>query len=258
MYQLASVQESFAEAVRDASLRVPLPVAGATRHTADRRFAVYRNNVIVSLVSALAERFPVVQRLVGEEFFGAMARTYVMQEPPRSPVLLHYGATFPAFVDGFEPAATIAYLADVARLEFARGGAFHAADANPLLEQDIAAVPAAELAAMRVVLHPSVSVVASRHPIVSIWEAHRDPGAIVPVQAWAAETALVARPSLTVEVWRLPPGGGQFLTALARGLTFVEAAEAGRSAAGAFDLAASLTVLLGARIVTALGAPQPS
>jgi hypothetical protein len=252
------VQESFADAVRDASLRVPLPVAGATRHTADRRFAVYRNNVTVSLVSALAERFPVVRRLVGEEFFRAMARAYVMQEPPRSPVLLHYGATFPAFVDGFEPAAAIAYLADVARLEFARGRAFHAADVDPLPQQDIAVVRAADLAAMRVVLHPSVSVIASRHPIVSIWEAHRDPVAIAPAQAWAAEIALVARPFLTVEVWRLPPGGGQFLTALARGLTIVEAAEAGRSAAGAFDLTATLVVLFGARIVIGLGAPHSS
>src|SRR5919108_3746086 len=99
MYQLASVQDAFADAVRDASLRVPLPVAGAARQTSDRRFAVYRNNVVASLTSALAERFPVVQRLVGEEFFRAMARAYVTQEPPRSPVLLHYGATFPAFVD---------------------------------------------------------------------------------------------------------------------------------------------------------------
>jgi hypothetical protein len=258
MHQLASVQDAFADAVRDASMRVPLPIAGAARQTADRRFAVYRNNFAVSLVSALAARFPVVQRLVGEEFFRAMARAYVMQEPPRSPVLLHYGATFPAFVDGFEPAATIDYLGDVARLEFARGRAFHAADADPLTERDIASVPAAELADTRVVLHPSVSVVTSRHPIVSIWEAHRDSDAIVPVQAWAAETALVARPFLTVEVMRLPPGGGHFLTALARGLTITDAAETARAAERSFDLVANLALLFAARIVTGFGDPRPA
>ena len=253
MHHLATVQKSFADAVRDASARVPEPIKGAARLASERRFAVYRNNVAVGLVSALAERFPVVQRLVGEEFFRAMARAYVTQEPPRSPVLLHYGATFPAFVDGFEPAAAIAYLGDVARLEFARGRAYHAADAAPLSGEQVSAIPADELAGMRVVLHPSMSVIASRHPIVSIWQAHRDPDAIVPVQSWTAETALVARPFHTVDVWRLPAGGGGFLTALARGLTITEATDAGRAAASRFDLVANLAVLFGARIVVGLG-----
>jgi len=95
-------------------------------------------------------------------------------------------------------------------------------------------------------------VVASRHPIVSIWEAHRDPDAIVPVQSWTAETALAARPFHTVDLWRLPAGGGGFLTSLARGLTIVEAAEAAAGADRGFDLPANLAVLFGARIVTQL------
>src|SRR5215470_16374918 len=194
MYHLATVQKSFADAVRDASLRVPEPIRGAARSTSERRFGVYRNNVAVGLVAALAERFPVVQRLVGEDFFRAMARAYVTQEPPRSPVLLHYGVTFPVFIEGFAPARAIPYLGDVARLEFARGRAYHAADAAPVADAEIASVPAEQLADMHVTLHPSMSVVGSCHPIVSIWEAHRDPEAIVPVQSWIGETALVSRP----------------------------------------------------------------
>jgi len=252
MQYLANVQKSFADAVLDPSVRVPEPIKGAARGMSDRRFAVYRNNVAAGLVSALAERFPVVQRLVGEEFFRAMARAYVTQEPPRSPVLLQYGATFGTFVDGFAPAAAIAYLGDVARLEFARGRAYHAADAAPLAAENLAAIAPAELAEMRVTLHPSVSVIASGHPIVSIWEAHRDPDAIVPVQSWGAETALIARPFHAVEVRRLPMGGGSFLTGLARGLAIVEAAEAATRADGRFDLEANLAQLLGSRIVTQL------
>ena len=70
-----------------------------------RRFGVYRNNVYSSLIDVLQARFPVVSRLVGEEFFRAMARVYVEQEPPRSAVLLRYGASFPDFVASFAPAA---------------------------------------------------------------------------------------------------------------------------------------------------------
>src|SRR6266545_6393061 len=123
MSQLAEVQKAFAEALLDTSARVPLPVRGAARRKADNRFAVYRNNVLAGLTSALAARFPVVQRLVGNEFFRDMARVYVTVEPPRSPLLMHYGETFAAFIDGFEPAAPIPYLGDIARLEMARGHA---------------------------------------------------------------------------------------------------------------------------------------
>ena len=193
-----------------------------------------------------------VQRLVGEEFFRGMARAFVTQEPPRSPVLLQLVATFPAFIDGFDPAAAIPYLGDVARLELARGRAAHAADAAALSEDDLATFPAADLADTRVTLHPSLSVVASRHPVVSIWEAHHDADATVPVQSWSAETALVARPFHAVDLWRLPAGGGAFLTALARGRTVAQAAKTAHSADGMFDLDANLTVLFGARIVTQL------
>ena len=245
--------------MRHSPVRVPEPLHGAPRTAPERRIAAARSHA-AGLVAALAERFPVVQRLVGDDFFRTMARAYVTQEPPRAPVLRQLGATFPAFIDGFAPAAAIGYLGDVARLELARSRAGHAADAAPASAGELAALVPAELVDMCVTLHPSVSVVASRHPIVSLWEAHRDPDAIVPVQSWAGETALVARPFYAVDTWRLPPGGGAFLTALARGLTIAKAAQAGYAAADRFDTASNLDIVFGARIVTQIAselAPMP-
>jgi hypothetical protein len=69
------------------------------------------------LTEALKDAFPAVHRIVGPEFFQAMARAYIVLEPPRSPILLDYGAGFPDFIGEFEPAAVLPYLADVARIE---------------------------------------------------------------------------------------------------------------------------------------------
>ena len=77
-------------------------------------------------------RYPVTRRLVGDDFFRAMARAFVAAQKPRSPVLIHYGADFPAFVEAFEPAREIPYLTDVARLENAWVEAYHAAEAPAL------------------------------------------------------------------------------------------------------------------------------
>jgi Putative DNA-binding domain len=257
--ELAESQRRFAAALLDASAPIPTDVRALDAREAARRFAVYRNNVIVSLVSALAARFPVVCRLVGEEFFQAMAREYVLAAPPRSPVLLLYGDTFPAFIENFAPAASLDYLADVARLEFARGRAYHAADAVPIDRSALARLDPGEIAALRISLHPSVSVVSSGFPIVSIWEAHQQPE-LVPVEPWQAEAALVARPGLEVEVWRLSPGGDAFLDCLAQGGVMADAADRAAAASAEFNITDILALLLRANCITGLrrGPATPS
>lgn len=199
------------------------------------------------LIGALEERFPVVLRLVGPAFFRGMAQRYVELEPPRSPILFRYGATFPGFIESFPPAASLPYLADVARLEFARGIAYHAANASPLTARAFADLDEDALAATTVRLHPSVTLMSSRFPIVSIWEAHQGGPDVAPI-GWEAEAALVARPHLEVETRKLPPGGYVFLRELANGSTLLTALAAGAAQATEFDPAANLALLIAARI----------
>ena len=86
------------------------------------RFAVYRNNVIASLLEALADTFPVTRALVGGRFFDRMARQFIVVEPPVSPIMSAYGETLPAFIDGFAPAsrATAAFMRSMPR-KYQRG-----------------------------------------------------------------------------------------------------------------------------------------
>jgi hypothetical protein len=236
MSPFAETEARFVRALLDPSQPTPASIRGARRRRADRRFAVHRNNVVAGLVNTVGERFPVVRRLVGDDFFTAMARAYVTAHPPRSPIVMHYGETFPAFVDNFAPAAAVPYLGDVARIEMARGRAYHAADVEPVDTGAFAAVPPEQIADVHLEFHPSISVIASPHPIVSIWRVNHDPDHAVPISPWAAEAALVARPGMEVEVTRLPRG----------------AAAGTIEEAGTFDLVESLKVLVSARVVTAI------
>ena len=115
--QLAERQRGFAAAILDPARPMPDGLVGPDGEPGPKRFAVYRNNVVVGLTETLKDAFPAVHRIVGADFFRAMARAYVMVEPPRSPILLDYGAGFPDFIRQFEPAAVLPYLADVARIE---------------------------------------------------------------------------------------------------------------------------------------------
>ena len=104
----ALVQAEFAAALLDAERPVPAGLCAWNGSDPARRFAVYRNNVIVSLVAALADTFPVLRQLVGDEFFDAMAGLYVRAHPPTSPVLAHYGEGLADWLAAFEPARATA------------------------------------------------------------------------------------------------------------------------------------------------------
>src|ERR1700726_3239879 len=197
---LAPFEASFADALLNADRPVPYGITAHNAAVPARRFAVYRNNVVVGLGKALKSRFPVVEKIVGEEFFAAMARVFVLEQPPRSPLLATYGDEFAAFIAAFEPARELPYLADVARLEAARTRSYHAADATPVAAERFAALDSRTIADIRIDLHPSAEIVRSPHPIVTIWAMNSAEQELAPIAAWRGEDALVVRPCLDVQV----------------------------------------------------------
>jgi hypothetical protein len=251
----ASFETSFANALLNADQPIPSGINAYNTAAPARRFAVYRNNVMASLGKALRSRFPVVEKIVGEEFFAAMARVFVAAQPPRSPLLATYGDGFPAFIAAFEPARELPYLADVARLEAARTRAYHAADATPVAAERFAALDSRTIADIRIDLHPSAEIVRSPHPIVTIWAMNSAEQELAPIAAWRGEDALVARPGLDVQVRSLPSGGAAFLLALAAGRPLCEAAAAALADDQDFDLTGNLAGLIGSGLARDIALP---
>lgn len=216
------------------------------------RQAVHRNNTRASLSIALAARFPVVERLVGPDFFQAMALCFIEREPPTSPVLAEYGAGFADFLDGFEPARTVPYLADVARLEWTRHLAFHAEEAAALSIERLTAVVPDRLEHVRLGLHPAASVVASIWPVISIWTTNAHDREVCSLgDAVGSECALVTRPELHVLVNAMPAGSDRLVAALAEGATLAEAVARAAAVEG-FDTATALSVLFRSGAVVSL------
>ena len=205
-----------------ASLRDPSRPLAITEDT--RRFAVYRNNVYVSLVDALVAGFPKVHELVGDPFFRAMARDYAAEHPPKTPVLAFYGEDFGAFISGFQPAEGVPYLGDIARLEFARRCALHAPEIDPLDTASVDPVTAIRLPRMGLRLHPSLTVLTSAYPQYDIWRRLTDAPAH-PLSE-SGQDVVVGRRADTVTVNKLPVGGAAFLTALTASQPVAAAAEA--------------------------------
>lgn len=187
-----SVQQAdFTEGLFDPSRPAPDGVVNPGGEAATRRYDVYRNNVAVSLSEALETAFPVIRKLLGEQFFKAMAGVYLRLHRPSSPLMMFYGEHMPQFLSRFEPVKKYPYLADVARLELAMRHAYHAADAAPLAADRLGAVAPEELMAVRFTFAPAVHVLRSDYPIYSIYRANTDPAA--PKPQMQAEAVLITR-----------------------------------------------------------------
>ena len=239
-------QRDFAQALLDAQPPCPAGLRSWNGSDPAARFAVHRNNVVSSLVQALTDTFPVTRQLVGEAFFAAMAGVFVRHTPPRTPVLTLYGDDLPAFVESFEPAQRLPYLADVARLEVLRVRAFHAADSPVLSGDDIARhlLDPQTLPGARVEFHPSAAMLASRFAIVALWAAHQGVGEIAKVDPTQPQSALVLRQQDDVVIIASGRGSAMFFERLLAGATLGEASIAAAEHDEGFDLAASLGVLI--------------
>ena len=245
MQPLEERQRDFAAALLDAGLPPPAGLVGPDGEPSLRRFAVYRNNVVVGLVDALADAFPAVRRIVGDEFFLAMARVHALTEPPTSPILLDYGASFPEFIAGFRPAAELPYLADVARIELAWREAYYSAETGAIDPVAFAGLGSGELPGLCLTLHPSLRLVRARYPALTVWDMNVREGAATSIDITGrGEDALIVRPGAEVEARGLPDGGFEFIASLLRGETVLAAAQAAITACAGFDIAANLSGLL--------------
>jgi len=232
---------------------VPSGLVGPGGRRGAPRFGIYRNNVILGLCETVAAAFPAVRRLVGAAFFTAMAKAHARREPPASPILLAHGGTFPDFIDTFEPARELSYLSSVARIERACVEAYHAEEAAPLAPPAFAGFAADRLARARLKLHPSLRIVRSTFPALSIWRTNVEDETPSPVNAASGgEDAIILRPAAEVAARLAPPGGAAFLASLASGVPLAMAAQAAAEDDERCDLAGALTGLVAAGAVVAI------
>ncbi len=240
---------SMAQALRDPAQPCPAGLRESCPADPAQRFAIYRNNVQSSLIDALADTFPVCRALVGADFFIGLARAHLQACPPRSPVLMEYGAEFADFIAGYPPAASLPYLADMARLERAYVMSAHAADSVPLTSRQLQDLlsRADLLHDARFQLDPALALVRSDYAVASLWGAHQEDdvtAALAGVRPGQPETALLVRSDLVVAITAVPQSSGELIQHLIDGASLGSAASIVQARHPDFDLASALGLLI--------------
>ncbi len=210
----------------------------ATDVAADR-LDIYRNTFVFTATRALRLGFPAVEKLVGSESFEGAALHFLGSNPPTVAWLDHYGEAFPEHLRQFPPAAVLSYLPDVARLEWAVSRALHASDADALDLATLAEVDPEQQGRVRLIPHPSITLLKVAYPVDTIWRAvlASDDDALGPIDLNSGELhILVERTDRGIEVTRVAAAGWLFLHRLCAG----EPLEAAIDTADGIDAAESL------------------
>lgn len=243
-------QTDFTAAILDPELATPEGLIDPKGRPAGKRFDVYRNNVVSSLLDAMETAFPVIQKLVGAEFFRSMSGIYIRQFPPQSPMLMFYGEEFPTFLDSFEPVSHLPYLPDVARLELSRRRVYHAGDPQGFDPAEFSQIDPDRMDTLKIELVPALELLSSPYPVHSIWHYNMVDGDLkIPAHG---ENIAVIRPQLDVDAVVLPDADFAFISALKAGSELAEAAETATELDQGFDLSKALGVMIGTNMINRL------
>ncbi|WP_168190303.1 DNA-binding domain-containing protein [Luteithermobacter gelatinilyticus] len=251
--KLGRLQIAFRQALLSGDPAALARYVKGAKAEAGERVQIHQNNVLLSLKAALADNFPVVHKLVGDDFFQALSGEYIRKFPPQSPVLAEYGANFPTFLTTFRGAKDHPYLADMARFERGIIRAARARDAIPLDPAGIEGEGFAHLEEMVLHFLPSVELFESPYPILEIWRSNQPDYAgndRISLDQGGSRLA-VYRPHLEVLFLRLEAANFDFIRLLKKPKPLGQAVRDILADYPDFDLQGALALILGARLVEA-------
>ncbi|MEN3953371.1 DNA-binding domain-containing protein [Iodidimonas sp. SYSU 1G8] len=247
MHELAEVQARLSASIRNGGVIAPMLTPGIP---AEASIAIYRNNMYARFVDALADTFPATQRIVGADFFRFAALEFVDAHPCRSGTLIGYGREFPGFLRHFEPAHALAYLTDVAALEFLHRESYHAADTPALDALALHEMAARDGDALRVALHASGRLLETRYRVLELWRANLADSPPSLQLAAGGERLLIVRPEAEVTVFRLSEAAFVLLAAIRDGLSVGDALAVSADKEGGQDLTMDLAQLISSGVFT--------
>lgn len=236
----------FTKALMDPSVEVPEGIGkgqNSSFRNSPKRFDVYRNNVIVSLIEALKSAYPSILAILGNDNFEKVARIYVAEHPPKSAMMQNYGDRFSNFLENFHPLKASPFLIDLAKVEFAWQTAFNAKDEAPLDPLIINKFPQETIMILTFKFHPAAQLIASEYAISDLFqqrfgESEKD------INIEEPQCVLITRPQLDLQLYEIPIDNYIFQEKLKLGHPLEVASQAGFQTNPEFDLSNAIALLL--------------
>lgn len=242
MHTLSELQHSFAHGLFGAEHGITAHLVGACGQDGAAGLAIYRNNVLANYRNALHETYPVILQLIGADCFDQATDTYARATSSLSGDLYDFGQSFGDFLADHPPTRALAYLPDVARLEWLIEAADRAPPTPPLDLAQLATLPPQCYADLGFTLAPSARLFTSSYPVLRIWQVNQSghDGDQAVDLGCGSDWLLVIRRGAVVEIEPLHGAGFSLLSAFSAGRTLGAALECALALDAAFNLDAFL------------------
>jgi hypothetical protein len=252
---------AFAPALLDPDLELPAGMIDPDGRPAPKRFSVYRNNVVTSLMEAIGETYPSTKRIIGEKNFSTLSRIFISTHPPSSPMMQAYGEEFPDFIKKFKPLQHSPFLAELALVEKYWIAAYHAADINCLGGADLGKIPADDLMETRFIAHPATSIVSSEYSLYDLFLSGRqskdaNPAQVSYQKSDSAQAVLITRPHLSVELVQLDQASSEFFKRIITRNSLGQCVEGAMELDNGFDAASAIALMLSSGALCEIVSPN--
>lgn len=241
---LHELQQQFMAALYDPAAPGPLHAIAGHGLAPAARMRIYRRSCNETQTAALRVTYPAVAALVGEAYFEQAARGYRRAYPSRSGNLQAFGDAFAAYLETLPGCRSLPYLPDVARLEWLRQLTILAPESAPLDPEALASAIRSAGDALRPVTHPSLHLLASRHPALTIWNYALHPIEEKLTLDGAGESVALWREDGEVTMAALDPASSACIDAIMRGAPLGAAHRLATVADPGFELDACLASLV--------------
>lgn len=141
------------------------------RMSADSRVNVYANAYFYRLLECLYEEFPATLAVVGSDNFSALIRGYLLSWPPTEPSIFYAGRYLPEFISNHSLAGRWPFITDLTKLERTILEVFHSADAPPLSDECMRAIPPRQWCSTKLETHPAVRILHNKWRVTEILNA---------------------------------------------------------------------------------------
>jgi hypothetical protein len=185
--------------------------------SAGQGLAIYRHAYRARLEECLADDFPALRSLLGEEAFATLAHEVINLHPPGESTLNRYGRRLVQVLR-----RTPGLACDLARLEWALVEVIHAPLAGPLDASALAGLPAEAWATLRLQPAPALRIVVSRWAIDACYRQHLR-GEKVTTPPTGGQGVLVLRGREGMRRLAVSPDAARLIAALARGRSLADA-----------------------------------
>lgn len=233
----------FSKALLNPNLEPPKGVGEKDGQTAPKRFGVYRNNVVVSLIEALKAVYPSIAAMMGEKNFQKIARFYVSEHPPSSAMMQTFGGEFPEFVKNLPPLKNSPFLEDLAMAEKAWLEAYHASDAVPISPEKLGSFNPEETMNLIFTAHPASHLIMSKYPLSDLFD-YRNASPENGIDMEISQHLLITRPHLNVFTTALDNADATFFDLILSGNTLGTAIGTSSETDEKFDAGKAIALLI--------------